>query len=120
MASVSIPDAAIPKACRAIFNNLILDPVFYNSGDPELKDSLGQLIMLNTINCDSYKFSYSKSVVGLRISDNSNVLINNFPTPVNGVTTSGDYLSIFTTDFKNSPYVLNVVLTTTLPGPALI
>jgi hypothetical protein len=41
MATISIPDAAIPKACRPISNNLILDTVFYNSGDPELKDSFG-------------------------------------------------------------------------------
>jgi hypothetical protein len=59
MATVSIPDAAIPKVCHPISNNLILDPVFYNSGDPEFKDALGQLIMLNTIDCDDYKFSYS-------------------------------------------------------------
>jgi hypothetical protein len=120
MATVSIPDAAIPSACRSISNNLVMDPVYYNSGDPELKDSLGQLIMLNTTNCDSYKFSYSENVIALRISDNSNVLINNFPTPVNGVTTSGDYLSIFTTDYKNSPYEINIVLTATLPGPVLM
>ncbi len=59
MATVSIPDAAIPKVCRPISNNFIFDPVFYNSGDPEIKDALGQLIMLNTIDCDNYKFSYS-------------------------------------------------------------
>jgi hypothetical protein len=59
MATVSIPESAIPKACRLISNNLIFDPVFYNSGDPEYKDLLGQLIMLNTIHCDNYKFSYS-------------------------------------------------------------
>ncbi len=59
MATTSIPDAAIPKACCSISNNLILDPVFYNSGDQEFKDLFGQLIMLNTINCDNYKFSYS-------------------------------------------------------------
>ncbi len=53
MASVSIPDAAIPKTCRQRSNNLIADPVFYNSGDPELKNPLGQLIILNTINCDT-------------------------------------------------------------------
>jgi hypothetical protein len=41
MAAVSIPVAAIPKACRPISNNLIFDPVFYNSGDPEFKDPLG-------------------------------------------------------------------------------
>ncbi len=33
MATVSIPDAAIPKVCCSISDNLILDPVFYNSGD---------------------------------------------------------------------------------------
>ena len=120
MATVSIPDTAIPKACRAISNNIILDKVFYNSGDLELKDPFGQLIILNTINCDNYNFSYSKSVIALRISDNSNILITNFPTPINGATTSGDYLSVFTTNYKNSPYVINVVLTATLQGSALV
>ena len=120
MATVSIPDAAIQKACCSISNNLTLDLVFYNSGDLELKDPLGQSIMLNTINCDNYKFSYSKSVISLKISDNSNVPINNFPTTINGATTSDDYLSVFTTNYKNSPYVINVVLTVTLSGPALM
>ena len=46
--------------------------------------------------------------------------MTNLAIPVNGATTSGDYLSIFTTDYKNSPYVVNVVLMTTLPGPALM
>jgi hypothetical protein len=41
MATVSIPDAAIPKACRSKSNNLIFDPIFYNSGDQEIKDPLG-------------------------------------------------------------------------------
>jgi hypothetical protein len=76
--------------------------------------------MLNTVDCNNYKFSYSKSVIALKISDNSNILITNFPTPINGATTSGDYLSIFTTNYKNSPYVINVVLTATLPEPALM
>jgi hypothetical protein len=97
-----------------------LDPVFYNSGDPEFKDPLGQSIMLNTINCDNYKFSYSVNVIALRISDNNNVLITSFPTPVNGVTTSGDYLSVFTTNYKDSPYVINVVLTASLPRSVLM
>ena len=42
--------------------------------------------------------------------------MNNFATPVNGATTSGDYLSIFTTNYNNSPYNVTVVLTATLPG----
>jgi hypothetical protein len=76
--------------------------------------------MLNSFNCDNYKFSYSKSVIALKISDNSNVLITNFPTPINGPTTSGDYLSVYTTNYKNSPYVINVVLTATLPKQAFM
>ena len=40
--------------------------------------------------------------------------MNNFATPVNGATRSGDYLSIFTTDYNNSPYYVTVVLTATL------
>ena len=40
--------------------------------------------------------------------------MNNFPTTVNGATTSGDYLSVFTTSYKDSPYIINVVLTATI------
>ena len=50
-----------------------------------------------------------------RISDNSNFLITNFPLIVNGATTSDDYLSIFTTNYKDSHYIVNVLLTATLP-----
>ena len=46
--------------------------------------------------------------------------MNNFATPVNGATTSGDYLSIFTTNYNNSPYNVTVVLTVTLPGSVFI
>jgi hypothetical protein len=60
------------------------------------------------------------TAIALRISDNSNVIITNFPTPVNRATSSEDYLSIFTTNYKNSPYVINVAVTATLPGPVLM
>ena len=92
-----------------------MDPVFYNSGDPEFKNPLGLLIYQNTISCNGYYFSYSTNIVAQRITDNTNVLITNFSTPVNGAITSGDYLSIFTTNYKDSPYIVNVVITTTLP-----
>ncbi len=42
--------------------------------------------------------------------------MTNFVKPVNGITTSGDYLSIFTTDYNNSPYNVTLVLTATLYG----
>ena len=42
--------------------------------------------------------------------------MTNFATPVNGATTSGDYLSIFTTDYSNSPYNVTIVLMVTLYG----
>ncbi len=60
------------------------------------------------------------SVIALKISDNSNVLITNFPTPVNGATSSEDYLSIFTTNYNNSPYVINAVVTATFPLKVLM
>ncbi len=46
--------------------------------------------------------------------------MTNFVKPVNGATTSGDYLSIFTTDYNNSPYNVTVVLTATLQDSVLI
>ena len=41
---------------------LTLDPVFYNSGDPELKDLFGPSIVLNTLKCDGFSFSYSVNI----------------------------------------------------------
>jgi hypothetical protein len=120
MATVLIPDSAIPKACRPISNKLILEPESYNSGESELKDLFGYLITLNTINCNIYKFSYSQSVTALKISDNNKISMTNFVKPVNGATTSGDYLSIFTTDYNNSPYNVTVVLTATISGKVLM
>ena len=70
--------------------------------------------MLNTINCDSVKFSYSKSVTALKISNNAKVSMTNFVTPINGATTSGDFLSLFTSDYSDSPYNVTVVLTAIL------
>ena len=46
--------------------------------------------------------------------------MTNFVTPVNGATTSKDYMSIFTTDYTNSPYNVTVVLTATFQGSALM
>ena len=46
--------------------------------------------------------------------------MTNFAIPVNGSTTSKDYLSIFTTDYINSPYNVTVVLTAAVSGSALI
>ena len=46
--------------------------------------------------------------------------MTNLSTLKNGATTSGDYLSIFTTDYNNSPYNVTVVLTATLQGSALM
>ena len=71
--------------------------------------------MLNTINCDNAKFSYLQKVTALKISDNNKISMTNFATPVNEATTSGDYLSIFTTNYKDSPYKVNVALTVTRP-----
>ena len=47
-------------------------------------------------------------------------MITNFVTPVNGATTNEDYLSIFTTNYKDSHYIVNVTLTVTSSAPVLI
>ncbi len=46
--------------------------------------------------------------------------MTNLATIVNGATTYGDYLSIFTTDYNNSPYNVTLVITATLQGSELI
>ena len=76
-----------------------MDSVFYSSGDQEFKYIFGSLITENTKNCDSYKFSYPKKISAQIIGDQNYVPQMNFPTVVNGLTTSSDYLSIFTTNY---------------------
>ncbi len=46
--------------------------------------------------------------------------MTNFATPVYGASTSGDYLSIFTKDYNNSPYNVTVVLTATVSEKVLM
>ncbi len=46
--------------------------------------------------------------------------MTNFPIPVNGATTSGDYLSVFTSNYKDSPYTVKVTLKSTLPDKVSI
>ena len=38
-------------------------------------------------------------------------MITNLLTPVNGPTTSEDYLSIFTTNYKDSTYIVDILIT---------
>ena len=73
-------------------------------------DLFGPQVILNTNNCDGFTFSYSAIITASRTSDNSNVAITNFATIFNGATTSGDNLSIFTTSYNDSPYVVSVTL----------
>ena len=41
--------------------------------------------------------------------------MTNFPNVVNGETTSSDYLSIFTANYNDSPYIVRVTLTVIRP-----
>ena len=41
--------------------------------------------------------------------------MTNFVNAVNGTIPSDDYLSIFTTNYKNSPYIVKVIITVTRP-----
>ena len=52
-----------PYNCRPILNLISLDPLFYNSGDPEFINIFGRLIITNTIKCDGFKFSYSVKII---------------------------------------------------------
>ena len=40
-------------------------------------------------------------------------MITDFAKVINGVTTFGDYVSIFTSDYKDSAYIVNLTLTAT-------
>ena len=70
----------------------MLDTVFYNSGDVEIKDQFGQFILLNTFNCNSNMFSYVANTLALRFIDQSKLSLKNLATPVNGAYTTDDYL----------------------------
>ena len=47
------------KCCSSKQSKLTLDPLFYNSGDTELRDLIGPAIVLNSLNCNGFIFSYS-------------------------------------------------------------
>lgn len=85
-----------------------------------MKDLFGSSIVLNTIKYDGFNFSYTENVIAKRLSDNVNLLVTNFPAAINGATTSGDYLSILTTNYKDSPYIVSVTLTVTRPDKVSI
>jgi hypothetical protein len=46
--------------------------------------------------------------------------MTNLAKPINGATTSGDYLLIFTTDYNNTPYNVTLVITVILPASVLM
>ena len=46
--------------------------------------------------------------------------MTNFSTPINGATKSGDYLSIFTKNYDDSPYNVTILLTATVTGSVFI
>ncbi len=50
------------------------------------------------------------------ISDQSNNIITNFPTVVYGGNNSGDHLSIFTKNYNDNSYIVNVTLTAKHPN----
>ena len=91
------------------------DSVFYYSGDPELKDPIGPFVTQNNLTCTGYTFSYLAKINAYKFNDNSNYQLTNFPTVVNGATTSGDYLLVSTKNLQNSPFLVNAVFTATLP-----
>jgi len=41
--------------------------------------------------------------------------MKNFVSTVNGATTFDDYFSLFTNDYKDSSYIVNIVITVTRP-----
>ncbi len=55
------------------------------------------------------------STLAKRISDQNNIIMSNFPIIVSGSTISEDYLSILTTNYNDSPYIVRVTLTVIRP-----
>ena len=71
---------------------------------------------MNDTNCDAFMFAYLVNTTAIRLMDNSLISrITDFPAVINGVVTSADYLSIYTTKYSDSSYIMTVNLTAIVP-----
>ncbi len=90
--------------------------IYYTSGDPALKYYFSSSFGVNDTNCDPFTFTYVINTTSTKL--NQNILVYNisdFPSVVNGATTSGDYLSVYTQSYSDSAYVMNFTITSYTP-----
>ncbi len=74
--------------------------MYYTSGDPALLYYFSPSFGVNDTNCDPFTFTYVINTTSTK--SNQNILdynITDFPSVVNGATTFGDYLSIYTQSY---------------------
>jgi hypothetical protein len=74
--------------------------IYYKSGDSGLKYYFSPSFGVNDTNCDPFTFTYVINTTSTK--SNQNILVYNitdFPSVVNGATTSGDYLSVYTQSY---------------------
>ena len=99
-----------------IISGSLLSPIFYNSGDQEIKQLFNPPFSINDTNCDPFVFAYVTTTNALKISDKSIITrILDFPMVVNGATTFDDYFSLLTTKYNDSPYIFNVSIMAIFP-----
>ena len=71
---------------------------------------------INDTNSDPFQFTYSINSSSSKNSDNNIIYnISYFPSVINGITTLYDYLSVYTTSFYDSPYIINTTITAYTP-----
>ncbi len=71
---------------------------------------------MNDTNCDPFTFTYVINTTSNKSTQNILVYnISDFPSVVNGATTSGDYFSVFTHSYSDSAYVMNFTITAYTP-----
>jgi hypothetical protein len=90
--------------------------MYYKSGDPGLKYNFSPSFGVNDTNCDPFTFTYVINTTSTKL--NQNILVYNisdFPSVVNGATTSGDYFSVFTQSYSDSAYIMNFTITAYTP-----
>jgi hypothetical protein len=90
--------------------------IYYTSGDPALKYLFSPPFGVNDTNCDPFIFTYVINTTSTK--SNQNILVYNitdFPSVINGATTSGDYISVYTPSYSDSAYVMNFTITAYTP-----
>ena len=95
---------------------LIQSIIIYQVGDKAQNFNFNPQFSINDKNCDAFLFSYSVNTTANKQFDKSFIYnLTSFPSIINGITTAQDQLSVYTMNFSDSSYILNVTITAYLP-----